>query len=225
MLTKPHPAIRVLALIFLGAGLFQFSLTALIVVFAVLLGLTFARGRQALQGLRKALKRIRWLLLSIVIIYLWVAPQNAASGGILPAIPDIVLAVKRAGILAVLVAAVELLRQTTPAVYTASAIASLISPLKSLGVDTNRFATRMALTLEAVPATSDVVVKAAGKTTIKKRSLTGWAEAAASLIQEIEARGNPSSSSTQLPALGAPSALDWLVLVVVALATVVLTRI
>jgi hypothetical protein len=225
MLTQPHPVIRILALIFMGAGLFQFSLTALILVFAALLSLTAVRGRQALQGLRKALKRIRWLLLSIVIIYLWVAPEPDSGGGILPAATDIVLAVKRAGILAVLVTAVELLRQTTPAEYTASAIAGLISPLKSVGIDTTRFATRMALTLEAVPATSDLVIKAAGKTTIKKRSLTGWAEAAARLIQDIEARGNRSSSVAQLPELGAPNALDWLILVVVALATFGLTRI
>jgi energy-coupling factor transport system permease protein len=170
---KPHPVIRILALVFLGAGLFQLGLKALSLVFALLLLMSAIRGREALLGLRKALKRIRWLLLSIVIIYLWVAPQTGTDSGFLPANADIVLALKRAGILAVLVAAVELLRQTTPAEYTASAIAMLISPLRMLGVDTTRFAKRMALTLEAVPATSELVVRAAGETTIKKGSLAG----------------------------------------------------
>ena len=224
MLIQPHPVIRIQALVFLGAGLFQFSLTALIAIFAILLGLTAARGQQALQGLHKALRRIRWLLLSIVIIYLWVAPQPDSTGGLIPATRDIALALKRAGILAVLVTAVELLRQTTPAEYTASAIAMLISPLRSLGIDTTRFATRMALTLEAVPATSDVVIRAASKTTIKKRSLTGWAEAAARLIQDIETRGDGSTSAVHLPELGIPKALDWLILFAVALAVFGLTR-
>ena len=222
---KPHPAIRILALVCLGAGLFQFSLTALLVVFVVLVGLTATRGGQALQGLRKALRRIRWLLLSIVIIYLWVAPQPGSSGGLIPATGDIVLALKKAGILAVLVAAVELLRQTTPARYTASAIAMLISPLRGLGIDTTRFATRMALTLEAVPATSELVIKAAGKTTIKKRNLTGWAEAAARLIRDIETSDDQGSPDVQLPALGIPKVSDWLILFAVAMAIFGLTRI
>jgi energy-coupling factor transport system permease protein len=225
MLKRPHPVVRILALVILGAGLFQFSLTALIIVFATLLGLTAARGQQALRGLHKALRRIRWLLLSIVIIYLWVAPQPDSAGGLIPATGDIVLALKRAGILAVLVTAVELLRQTTPAGYTAAAVALLISPLRIVGIDTTRFATRMALTLEAVPATSEVVIKAAGETTIKKLSLTGWAEAAARLIQDIETRGDDSTSTVRLPALATPTALDWLILLAVALATFSLTRI
>lgn len=221
---KPHPVIRILALVFLGAGLFQLGLKALSLVFALLLLMSAIRGREALLGLRKALKRIRWLLLSIVIIYLWVAPQTGTDSGFLPANADIVLALKRAGILAVLVAAVELLRQTTPAEYTASAIAMLISPLRMLGVDTTRFAKRMALTLEAVPATSELVVRAAGETTIKKGSLAGWAEAAARLIGGIETRKDGQVTDIQLPELGAPLMLDWLLLAMIALSTFGLTR-
>jgi hypothetical protein len=213
---KPHPVIRILALVFLGAGLFQLGLKALSLVFALLLLMSAIRGREALLGLRKALKRIRWLLLSIVIM--------GTDSGFLPANADIVLALKRAGILAVLVAAVELLRQTTPAEYTASAIAMLISPLRMLGVDTTRFAKRMALTLEAVPATSELVVRAAGETTIKKGSLAGWAEAAARLIGDIETRKDGQVTDIQLPKLGAPLMLDWLLLAMIALSTLGLTR-
>lgn len=216
---RPHPAIRVLAIAVLGASLFQFSLPALIAVLVALILLTAARGKAALDSLRRAVRRIRWLLLSIVVIYLWVAPEPAPGAGAwLPAAADFALALRRAGVLVVLVAAVELLRQTTHATETAAAIAMLISPLERLGVDTHRFARRMALTLEAVPATSELVSRAAGGATIKRRHLAGWADAAAGLIREIETETASVGDSAHLPALGAIGLEDWLTLALVVLA-------
>lgn len=213
---------RVLALLFLGAGLFQFSLTALGLVWLFLIAATAYRGHEALSGLRRALRRIRWLLLSIALIYLWIAPEADTGGGWLPSMTDTLLALRRVGILVVLVTAVELLRQTTRAEYTAAAIAALISPLRWLGIETQRFARRMALTLEAVPVASEVVGRAAGDTTIKKRSLAGWGAAAARLIRDIETRGLAGTGGIQLPVLGYPRASDWLVLTLVVAASVAL---
>lgn len=219
-----HPAIRLLALITLGVFLFRYELPALALVFGLLVAATALGGREALEGLRRALKRIRWLLLSIVIIYLWVAPEPSSGGGAaLPSLGDLVLALRRAGVLVVLVAAVELLRQTTPVPRTAAAIAQVLTPLGWLGVDTRRFATRVALTLEAVPATAEVVGKAAGGVTIKKRQLAGWAEAAAALIHTIEDDAPRGSSSATLPTLGRPGVFDCLILIAVVAALFGLT--
>jgi energy-coupling factor transporter transmembrane protein EcfT len=220
----PHPAVRLLALVTLGACLFQYGLGALTLVFGLLVGATALGGKPALEGLRRALKRIRWLLLSIVVIYLLVAPEPSVGDSMaLPSLADLELALRRAGVLVVLVAAVELLRQTTPVPRTAAALAQILLPLSWLGVDTQRFSRRVALTLEAVPATAEVVGRAVGGVTIKKRQLAGWAEAAAGLISDIESEAPRGAGVASLPELGVPRASDWLLLAVVVAALYALT--
>jgi len=220
----PHPAVRLLSLVTLGACLFRYELGALTLVFGLLVGATAFGGRSALEGLRRALKRIRWLLLSIVIIYLWVAPEPSAGDSMaLPSLADLELALRRAGVLVILVAAVELLRQTTPAPRTAAALAQILTPLSWFGVDTQRFSRRVALTLEAVPATAEVVGRAVGGVTIRKRQLAGWAEAAAGLIGDIETEAPRGEGVAALPELGAPRAVDWLLLAAVAAVLYALT--
>lgn len=220
-----HPAMRLLALVVLGACLFRYQLPALAAVLAVLVAAIARGGRPALAGLGRALRRIRWLLLSIVVIYLWVAPEHSAAGGrALPSWTELDLALRRAGVLVVLVAAVELLRQSTPPARTAAAIAQVLTPLAWAGVDVQRFATRLALTLDAVPATADVVARAAGTVTIKQGHLRGWAEAAAALIRDIEETGAAGHAQAALPAIGRPRLRDWLLLMAVAVALTGLTQ-
>jgi energy-coupling factor transport system permease protein len=208
-----HPAIRLLALVALGACLFRYRVPALILVFVLLAAAIARGGADGLAGLGRALRRIRWLLLSIVVIYLWIAPEHSGRGGwAMPSLSDLELALRRAGVLVVLVAAVEWLRQTTPAAQTAAAIAQILGPLSRAGLDVDRFAARVALTLEAVPATAEVVGRAAGGVTIKKRQLGGWAEAAAALIREIETEAPAGHEAAALPVLGRPRLADWFVL-------------
>ena len=213
LVPAPHPAVRLLALLALGAFLFRYQVVALAVIFLLLVALIARGGGEALTGLRRALRRIRWLLLSIVIIYLWIAPEPSATGGwAIPGWADVDLALRRAGVLVVLVAAVELLRQTTPAPRTAAAIAQILRPLTLVGLDVRRFAARVALTLEAVPATAEIVGRAAGGATIKKGQLRGWAETAAALILEIEQEAPSAPGDASLPALGPPALSDWILL-------------
>lgn len=210
-LPDPHPVVRLLALIALGACLFRLPLPSLAVVLVLLVGAVgLIGGRDGLAALVKSIRRIRWLLLSILIIYLVVAPEPAADGA-LPGLTDLALALRRAGVLVVLVTAVELLRQTTPAPRTAAALVQVLGPLAWAGVDTARFARRVALTLEAVPATAETVGRSAGGVTIKKRQLRGWAEAAAALIRDIETE-TASPDAAALPVLGRPRPIDWLML-------------
>jgi hypothetical protein len=209
----PHPAVRLLALIALGVFLFRYQVVALAVVFLLLAALIARGGSEALAGLGRALRRIRWLLVSIVVIYLWVAPEPSGTGSwAIPGWADIDLALRRAGVLVVLVAAVELLRQTTPAPRTAAAIAQILRPLTLVGLNVRRFAARVALTLEAVPATAEIVGRAAGETTIKKGQLRGWAETAAALILEIEQEAPSGPGDASLPELGPPALSDWCLL-------------
>jgi len=201
-----HPAFRILLLVALAAMLFRYSLPAMLIVLAVLLAAAAASG--VLPRVAAAIRRIRWLLLSIAVIYLLVAPEPA-SGGWMPAWPDVVLALKRAGILVVLVAAVELLRLRTPAPEMAAGLVQLLRPLRRLGVDVHRFSRRLALTLEAVPATAEMVAETAGGRRIR-RGLAGWGDAAADLVSRIESGARRLPGDASLPDPGRPGGRDWL---------------
>jgi len=208
-----HPAFRILLLLVLAGMLFRYSLAAMGLVLGVLLSGAAATGPDTLRGILKALRRIRWLLLSIVIIYLWVAPEPGIAGRpwYLPSWSELDTALRRSGVLVVLVTAVELLRRRTQVAEVAAALVMLLSPLARLGIDTGVFARRLALTLEAVPLTAERVAQAAGGRRIR-RGLAGWGEAAAVLVRDIETGAAGAPHAATLPVLPGPVARDWLLL-------------
>lgn len=208
-----HPAFRILLLLVLAAMLFRYSLAALALVLAVLLAGAALSSPDTLRSIVKSLRRIRWLLLSIVVIYLWVAPEPGIAGrpGYLPSWAELDIALRRSGVLVVLVTAVELLRSHTGAPRMASGLVTLLKPLSRAGIDIETFARRLALTLDAVPLTAERVARAGGRRE-GQRAFAGWGEAAAELLLDIErgAAGPPPDAT--LPALPRPGARDWLLL-------------
>ncbi len=206
------PVFRLVALIALGAVIFRYSLAAQCCLAGGLLLVASRRGSGALRQIFRALRRIRWLLLSLAVIYLFIAPEPDMPGraDLLPGWADIELALRRAGVLILLVAAVELMRQTTPADQLAAAVSQLLRPLGWIGMDTRKFARRVALTLDAVPRTAEAVAAAAGRVGIRGRDLKGWAEAAAELVREIETGATHTRVGVHLPSLRQPTGADWL---------------
>ena len=203
-----HPAFRIVLLVALAAMLFRYSLPAMTIVLA---GLLAGAARAGVLGrVGRSIRRIRWLLISIAVIYLWIAPEPA-GGGVFPAWPDVELALRRAGVLVVLVTAVELLTLHTPAPLMAAGLVRILGPLRLLGVNVERFAGRLALTLEAVPATAEKVAEAAGGRRIR-RGVAGWGEAAADLVQRIETDAGAGPGAAALPDPGRADARDWLTL-------------
>ena len=209
------PVFRLVVLLALGACLFRYSLLAQVALAVAMAAMAAARGRESLRQMGRSLRRIRWLLLSLAIIYLLVAPEPDPGAGVLPAWSDVDLALRRAGVLVLLVCAVELIRQTTPTAELASAVAQCLAPLRWLGADTERFSRRVALTLEAVPQTAEAVAAASGRAGIRGRNLSGWAEAAAALVQDIETGSTHTPPSAALPPPVRPVPADWLVLAAV----------
>lgn len=213
----PHPLIRVLLLILLAASLPAFDLRVLLLLLVLLL---LAGSRSDAADWRRMLAapyRLRWLLLSILVLHLgFAADRVAAFGGAiwLPAPAALQAAGEHALLLVVLLAGVELLRQSTPAAQVAAALVSLLEPIRLLGVDTRRFALRLALTLEAVPRTGRQLHGFTHDRKLRRRSLTAWAEAAAALVQatEREARIEAEQVMPALPALPGVRPSDWLAL-------------
>jgi energy-coupling factor transporter transmembrane protein EcfT len=209
------PVFRLVALAALGVALFRYSLIGQLGVAALLLGLAAARGHGSIAQLWRAVRRIRWLLLSLVVVYIAFAPEPTPTGRLVPAWAETEQALRRAGVLVLLVMAVDLMRQTTPPPCIAAALAALLSPLSWFGVSTGRFSRRVALTLDAVPRTADAVSAAAGRAGIRGRDLRGWAVAAAELIREIERGDTHTSETAALPRNPRPTLADWAVLAAV----------
>lgn len=211
------PVFRLVVLLALGAALFRYSLVAQCCLAVALAALAAWRGPDSVRQLARSLRRIRWLLLSLAVVYLVVAPEPGpgTGDGYLPAWTDVELALRRAGVLVLLVSVVELIRQTTPAPELASAVALCLTPLRWIGADTDRFSRRVALTLEAVPRTADAVASAAGEAGIKGRNLSGWSEVAATLVRDIETGATHTPPQAELPRLSRPVATDWLALAAV----------
>src|SRR6056297_807463 len=205
-----HPAFRVLLLLVLAAMLFRYSLLALALVLAVLLAAAAWSGGETLRGILKSLRRIRWLLLSIVVIYLWVAPEPGVAGrpGYLPSWSELDTALRRSGVLVVLVTAVELLRSHTGAPRMAAGLVLLLRPLSLAGVDIETFARRLALTLDSVPLTAERVARAGGRRE-GQRAFAGWGDAAAELVRDIERGAAGPVQDASLPSLAQPRTRDW----------------
>lgn len=210
-----HPAFRILLLLVLAGMLFRYSLAAMTITLGILLLGAAATGPGAVRGILRSLRRIRWLLLSIVVIYLWVAPEPGLAGRpwYVPSWSELDTALRRAGVLVVLVTAVELMRRNIEVPAIAAGLVLLLVPLARLGVDTGVFARRLALTLDAVPLTAERVAHAAAERRIG-RGIAGWGDAAAALVLDIEGGAGGPARAAALPVLPRPGRRDWLWLAV-----------
>ncbi|MGH8496954.1 MAG: hypothetical protein ACREVN_12555 [Gammaproteobacteria bacterium] len=224
----PHPLVRLLLLILLAALLPALELPALMIVLAAILAICLRSNAGDWRRLVNALYRLRWLLASILVVHLGFAGDGVAvlDGSIwLPAPAAVRLACEHVALLVVLLAAVELMRQTTPAAEVAASLVRLLEPLRAAGADTRRFALRLALTMEAVPECGRLLSEYTRERRIHKRGLRAWADTAAELVRvtELRAAEGACGGATELPVLQPAAVRDWLAFGVAATALVLLS--
>lgn len=211
----PHPLVRLLLLILLAALLPALDLPALTLVFAAIILASMRSAAADWRRLLSAIRRLRWLLVSIFIVHLgFPADGIAVFGGSiwLPGPAAVRVACEHAAFLVVLLAAVELLRQTTPVGQVAASLVSLLEPLRAVGADTRKFALRLALTMEAVPECGRLLSDYARERRGKERGVRAWADAAAELVRvtEMRAAADGTGGGVELPALQRTGWRDWL---------------
>ena len=154
-----HPTVRVVTFL-VFAGFLAAGGVGRLGVAILLLALVYAlAGAPSVAGLRHALVRLRFLWLSLVILYLWFTPGDAlwpALGAWSPTVQGAAQGAVRIGVLALMVAAAQLLLQTTGTAQLVAAVHRLSRPLQWLGLNRDRFALRLVLVLETVPRLADV---------------------------------------------------------------------
>lgn len=145
-----HPSIRIISLILLAAGLQKLQLVPLVLLAAILLPLLLLVGARSFVQM---IRRMRWLLLTMLLIYafstpgeyvadwpFWLAPTHEGlHAGLLQVLR-----------LSMMLAGLALLLSTTDRDQLIVGFFILLWPLRYLGLDPERFAARLWLTLHYV---------------------------------------------------------------------------
>jgi len=111
-------------------------------------------GRQVILLARK----LRWFFLSIVILYFWFYPGTdllPILGRFSPSVEGVNQAALRISSLLVVISYSGFLLLLTPRDDLVSGIQFLLSPLRLIGIDSQRFALRLGLVLSIVPQMSE----------------------------------------------------------------------
>ena len=144
---RPHPA----SLLLLGlAALLAASSRDGMALFLGGLGLTLVAFIAAASHLRLLLRRSRWLLLTMLVMFGWLTP-----GTPLPIIPGasqegLLLAADNIARLLIALSTVALLLKALPPSALVAGMRSLLAPLALLKISRDRIAVRLALTLNEV---------------------------------------------------------------------------
>lgn len=218
----PHPVIRVVSLLVLG-GFVALGSVAQLLAAGVLLAAGYALHYAAAQAstpqvapLMAMLLRMRWLFLSLFILYFWFTPGEplfpAASANLqtyLPTVQGVQAGLARAAALLLLALAVALLLRSTPRAQLVAALYWLVRPLNALGVAADRIALRVVLILEVVTEAQHLLTRCAPPS--KGRALERIGHFAATLFQESIDRAERSPAHVvEIDDYSAPPRRQWL---------------
>lgn len=211
-----HPVIRIVSFAVLTAFLALGGAADIAVGAALLIFLYAKLEGRALQAAWRLLRRMRWLFLSIAIIYLWftpgtpLIPGDEAFAQWLPTVDGARQGGLRILALALMAAAASLLLHVTPSDQILGALRWLMAPLGVMGFPHERLAVRAALTLDAVTRVQEHVraALAARRETAKPIARIGAVAATVFAIVMSEAEG-ASCMAIELPAPYPPPIMQW----------------
>lgn len=122
--------------------------------------LTGINAQASYQALGVATMRMKWLLLSLAVVYGWLTPGVPAfDASWAPSMPGLLLAIHRILGLLILLYMVKLLLAILSQQALVQGIYTLLWPLQKLGVSTQVFAVRVALTLRIVGEAQQLITE------------------------------------------------------------------
>jgi energy-coupling factor transport system permease protein len=148
-----NPASRILSLGLLTVLLGSSGWIGISIAVLPLLILAWQYPQHAIHA-GSMLRRLRWLLLSIAILYLWFTPGAALIpqlGSLSPSRPGLMLGALRILSLLVIVSYCVFLLRLTPVSQLIVGLQSLLKPAGRFGFETSRLAVRLGLVLDYVP--------------------------------------------------------------------------
>lgn len=182
----PNPATRILLLVLLALCQPVLATPARLAVLVLLASAILLAGGTALLGRTlRGLARLRWLLASILGLYLFVDP--AGAGLRWPGPSEVVAALGRLLPLVIVLAGATLLLATTGVERLSAGLHTCLRPLGWLGLPARRFARLLALTLHAIPVLAERL-EGLGRS-LGRGGMSGLATAGADLVRDAEAGG------------------------------------
>jgi energy-coupling factor transporter transmembrane protein EcfT len=154
-----HPVVRIICLVAFALMLQMLHWQALAAVSALLLMIMPWRGGPTFRVL---LRRSRWLLLSMLLIYAYATPGQYLAGladNFAPTYEGLQAGLMQMTRLAIMLAALSLLLALSSQEDIMVAVCLLLHPLRPMGVAPERFAARLWLTLHYVETMPDGVLR------------------------------------------------------------------
>lgn len=211
-----HPVLRIVSFVIFSLFL-ALGNPAQLVAAAMIVVLLFATaGRDSIAGLWKTLLRMRWFLLSILIIYAWMTPgpplfPTPDYSAWLPTTTGLIEGVRRLLALALIVAAVHWLLFVTPQHQLVSALYWLALPARLLGISRERVAVRVALILRRVVQVQELVERQVKQAAVSKGDVRGYAKVSAGLVEQIIVRAEHTPcESVEIAVSNRPPLWQWI---------------
>lgn len=225
------PSVRILSLLVLASGLASGHPRVLAVGGVILLvtgGVALVHHLDfELAGLLRMLRRVRWLLLAMMILYGWYTPGDPLVpmlGSWSPSIAGVQQGLLRVAALLSIVVAVYLLLMTTPRGDLVGGLLWFGRPLRRLGVDDRRFAVRLVLALEAVPQVQGLARKALETDTSVSR-IQRLGQAASRVLQAVLEQADAQHGTIEVPDAQPVPGWQWLVPLLMVVLLVAVTRV
>ena len=150
-----HPSVKIISVLFLAIAVNVAGYVTLSVMAVVLVVLLF--GYRVAEFLRM-LRRVRWILLSLLLVYAFSTPGEYIAAWpfewLSPTYEGIKAAALQIARLGVMLAGLSILLATTDRKNLIAGFYMLLRPLRHIGIQPERFAARLMLTLHYVEHSS-----------------------------------------------------------------------
>lgn len=213
-----HPFIKILCLLVTIVLSVSASPLRTLVVVLILCLLLLLMGKEYWLAVWAMCKRMKWLWLSLLILYGWFIPGtpvfllDSIPIRFIPSIEGLSAGSLRAVALLSIVSAVVLMMKSTSREELIVAIMWLISPLRVLKIQTAQFSARLVLTLDMVTNTKSGIKDALQRSKQDGGIVQGGIDAIANLLVGIEKQANENPDGViVLPKLAMPALLQWLI--------------
>ncbi len=213
-----HPVIRIFSFLVFAALISLVDLTGLLVAAAFLAAFYILIDRGHFRTAWTMMRRMRWFFLSIMILFFWFTPGQplwlagfSLDPAWLPTWQGVETGVMRAGSLALIILAVNLLLRTSTREELFAAIHWMARPLSRVGVSHERLAVRMILVMDSLAEVQDMVRHVLTSIRGKARSLQLVGHFSSEAFSRVAERAEKAPChAIELVVCGAPPVYQWL---------------
>lgn len=209
-----HAVIKIVSFLVFGAAM-TLGQGQVLLAGSLLVACLYLSGDAHPGDAIRMLRRLRWLFISILIVYLFFTPGQLLWAAVPwgPTVEGLLHGMLRVGVLVLLVAAINWVIGSTEQSEFLSAVLWCLRPLALLGLPHERLAVRISLTLESVPAVRESFQNLGVRPAeTSGPRLTAIAQRAQHLMHHVitRAEAEPLREIT-LPAESRPPLLQWLI--------------